>query len=83
MAYAKLVHVGHFLCHVRHQVLTMYKRSDITSDKVSHIKPTHVGHFQFYARHAQCGLHIWRTLNVELGISYINLWYITPYISNV
>ena len=64
MAYVKLAHAGHFLCHVRHHVLTMYKRSDITSDKVSHIKPAHAGHFQFYVRHVPRGPHIWRTLEL-------------------
>ena len=69
MAYVKLVHAGHFLCHVRHHILTVYKRSDITSDKVSYIKPAHAGHFQFYVRHVPRVPHIWRTLVLVLGIS--------------
>ena len=62
VAFVKLVHMGHFLCHIRHHVLTMSKMSDITSDKVSHIKPAHIGHFQFYVRHVPHGPHILRTL---------------------
>ena len=62
MAYVKLVHAGHFSCLVRHHVLTMFERSDIMSDTVSHIQPAHMGHFQFHVRHVPCGPHIWRTL---------------------
>ena len=58
MAYVKLVHAGHFPCHVRHHVLTVFERSDIMSDKVSHIKQAHARHFRFHVRHVPCGMHI-------------------------
>ena len=64
VACVKLVHTGYFLCHVRHHVQVVFKRSDM-SDKVSHIKPTNAGHFQFHVRYALCGPHIWRILPVH------------------
>ena len=66
-AYVKLVLAEHFPCHARHHVLTVFERSDIMSDKVSHIKPAHMGHFQFNVRHVMHGLHIWRTLDLDLS----------------
>ena len=44
----------HFPCHIRHHVLTMIIRSDIMSDRESHIK---LANFQFYVGHALHGPH--------------------------
>ena len=64
--FSQIVHAGHFPCHVRHHVLTMFEWSDITSDKVSRIKSAHTGNFQFHVRHVPRGPHIWRTLNIYI-----------------
>ena len=65
VAYVKLVHAGHFLCHIRHHVLlTMFERSDIMSDRVSHIKAAHVGHFRFYVRHVPWPAYVENTVHV-------------------